>query len=90
MEPLMDDLRESDVSPDTRFYMSWGTRESKGDRAPLRGDRSSPTYHNHKAVKEVLRGYKTAVKQRCQIGGGHCEADWEKLVPGFMEYLWCE
>ena len=24
----------------------------------------------------------------CQVGGGHCEADWEKLVPTFMNYLW--
>ena len=24
----------------------------------------------------------------CQEGGRHCEADWEKQVPGFMEYLW--
>ena len=24
----------------------------------------------------------------CQSQGGHCEADWEKLVPGFMDFLW--
>ena len=24
----------------------------------------------------------------CQAGGGHCEADWEKQVPGFMDFLW--
>ena len=24
----------------------------------------------------------------CQVGGGHCEADWEKLVPTFMDFLW--
>ena len=23
----------------------------------------------------------------CQAGGGHCEADWEKQVPGFMDFL---
>ena len=23
-----------------------------------------------------------------QQGGHHCEADWEKQVPQFMEYLW--
>jgi len=90
MEPLMEDLKNSSVSPNTRFYMSWGSKEARGAHAPLRGDRSSPTYHNHKAVKEVLKGYKTALKQECQVGGGHCEADWEKLVPGFMQFLWCE
>ena len=90
MEPLMEDLEHSDVSRDTRFYMSWGTKESRGHDAPLRGDRSSPAYHNHKAVSKVLKGRKAKVKQECQIGGGHCEADWEKLVPGFMNFLWCE
>ena len=24
----------------------------------------------------------------CQVGGGHCEADWEKQVPMFMDFLW--
>jgi len=24
----------------------------------------------------------------CQIGGHHCEADWEKQIPIFMDYLW--
>ena len=23
-----------------------------------------------------------------QVGGYHCEADWEKQVPVFMPYLW--
>jgi hypothetical protein len=26
----------------------------------------------------------------CQVGGHHCEADWEKLVPTFMNFLWTE
>ena len=26
----------------------------------------------------------------CQVGGGHCEADWEKLVPDFMDFLWMQ
>ena len=33
-----------------------------------------------------LRGVNTRVY--CQQGGRHCEADWEKQVPGFMNYLW--
>lgn len=25
---------------------------------------------------------------RKQMGGHHCEADWERLVPDWMHYLW--
>ena len=31
-----------------------------------------------------------AVNLYCQVGAGHCEADWEKLVPTFMNFLWTE
>ena len=24
----------------------------------------------------------------CQVGGRHCEADWEKQLPLFMPFLW--
>jgi len=89
MEPLKADLAASDVSPDTRIYLSWGTREARKDHHN-RSDRSSPTYHNHKYVSDVLRKKKATVKLHCQVGGGHCEADWEKLVPGFMHFLWLE
>ena len=88
MEPLMADL-ESTLSPDTRIYLSWGTREAKKTNQD-RADRSSQTYYNHKAVSEKLKAKKAAVKLECQVGGGHCEADWEKLVPGFMHFLWME
>lgn len=90
MEPLMADLSDCALSPDTRIYLSWGSREARGAKAPHRGDRSSQTYHNNKAVADVLKKRKTAVKMECQVGGGHCEADWEKLVPGFMDFLWMQ
>jgi predicted alpha/beta superfamily hydrolase len=89
MEPLKWDLSNSAISPDTRIYLSWGTREAKKDHYD-RSDRSSPTYHNHKYVSDVLRKRKATVKLHCQVNGGHCEADWEKLVPSFMHFLWLE
>ena len=39
-------------------------------------------------VAKVLEEQGAAVEVYCQIGGGHCEADWEKLVPEFMDFLW--
>ena len=89
MAPLFSDLYSSSISPDTRIYLSWGTREARKDHHD-RSDRSSQTYHNHKAVSDFLRKQKCTVKLHCQVGGGHCEADWEKLVPGFMHFLWLE
>ena len=84
----MKDLRSSAVSADTRVYLSWGSREAWGAKDPNREDRSSKTYGWHKRVEEVLLSCGAAVKLRCQVGGGHCEADWERLVPEFMDYLW--
>ena len=28
------------------------------------------------------------VKLYCQVEGRHCEADWEKQNPIYMDYLW--
>ena len=89
MEPLLADLRESPLSPDTRIYLSWGTREARVED-PTRDDRSSPTYHNHLAVTALLQERGAYPLRQCQIGGGHCESDWEKLVPTFMDFLWMQ
>ncbi|MDY4582215.1 MAG: alpha/beta hydrolase-fold protein [Candidatus Faecousia sp.] len=87
MGPLMQDLEECAFSPDTRIYLSWGSREA-GVRDPDREDRGSRTYHCNKQIALCAESRGAAVKLRCQVGGGHCEADWEKLVPEFMNFLW--
>ena len=88
MRPLMSDLRKSAISPDTRIYLSWGTREAWGVKDPDREDRSSKTYGWNKRVADHAESLGAAVKLHCQMGAGHCEADWEKLVPTFMDFLW--
>ena len=90
MGPLMTDMRVSEMDPDTRMYLSWGTKEAWGLENPEEEDRSSRTYGWNRRVGDeaALRG--AAVKLHCQVGGGHCEADWEKLVPTFMNFLWTE
>ena len=90
MRPLMSDMRKNKLSPDTRMYLSWGTREAWGCKDPDQEDRSSKTYGWNKKVADAARGSGAEVKMRCQVGGGHCEADWEKLVPEFMNFLWTE
>ena len=90
MRPLMADLKNMTLSPDTRVYLSWGSREAHGIHNPEKEDRTSKTYGWNKKVAEHLKKDGVAVKMRCQVGGGHCEADWEKLVPEFMDYLWMQ
>ena len=90
MRPLMSDLKKNKISPDTRIYLSWGSREAHGIKDPEKDDRSSKTYSWNKKVADHLVSEKAAVKMYCQVGGGHCEADWEKLVPDFMNFLWTE
>ena len=88
MRPLMNTLHGSDISPDTRVYLSWGTREAWGLSDPNREDRSSHTYLWNRQAAQVLEQAGAAVRMRCQVGGGHREADWEKLVPECMDFLW--
>ena len=90
MRPLMSDLRRSSISPDTRVYLSWGSREAHGIKDPEKDDRSSKTYGWNKKIADHLEGRGAAVRMHCQVGGGHCEADWEQLVPVCMNFLWTE
>ncbi|MBQ9148010.1 MAG: alpha/beta hydrolase [Oscillospiraceae bacterium] len=90
MGPVKADMEANPVDPDTRIYLSWGTKEAFGLADPTRDDRSSKTYGWNKWVADRALSDGAAVKLDCQVGGGHCEADWEKLVPTFMNFLWTE
>lgn len=90
MPGLMKDLKNSLIDPDTRIYLSWGTHEAYGLKDPSTEDTTSITYKNHKKVRDYLLRKSADTRMFCQVGGGHCEADWEKLVPDFMNYLWME
>ena len=85
MQPLLRDIRTAHVDPDTRVYLSWG--ENEGGSDPETGFCKFLTNANHRVdnllVKKRARSY-----LYCQKGGGHCEADWEKQIPIFMDYLW--
>lgn len=72
------------------MYLSWGTKEAWGLEDVWNEDRTSKTYKDNLAVANKIKKYGAQVKMRCQVGGGHCEADWEKLVPEFMHFLWME
>ena len=83
---LMRDMNASYIDSDTRAWLSWGTKEAKVPDYEI--DCHSHMYRNNKAAanKFLLRG---AMPQLwCQLEGSHCEADWEKQVPLFMDFLW--
>ncbi|MBQ2954965.1 MAG: alpha/beta hydrolase [Clostridia bacterium] len=89
MDQLMADMRKSEIDPDTRVFLSWGTKEAR-TADPMKEDTSSESYLRNKEAAVFLTGCGARARLFCQVGGGHCEADWEKQVPGFMNFLWTE
>lgn len=87
---VMQDIRGSTLRPDTRFFLSWGTEEAHGLKNRDREDRSSRTYHWNRQIAQALRDKGAAAELYCQVGGRHCEADWEKQLPLMMPWLWQE
>ena len=88
VRPMMKDIRSCPIHPNSRFYLSWGTREAYGLKDPTREDHSSRTYKWNKRAADLLTGRGAQVKLYCQVEGRHCEADWEKQNPIYMDYLW--
>ncbi len=82
------DLKAYPIDADTRVYLSWGTREARGVADPGQEDRSSYTSRRNRSIAARIQAQGAATQIYCQVGGGHCEADWERQVPLFMEFLW--
>ena len=86
---LWHEMNATPMSADTRAYFSWGTQEGYGGVTnPWEEDRSSWLYKANRATanKIIARGGEAALY--CQVGGRHCEADWEKQLGLFMPFLW--
>ena len=88
MRPLMADLKQCPISPDTRVFLSWGTREAWGLEDPTREDTTSKTYTWNRRVRDALAVKGAEARLFCQVEGYHCEASWEAQVPLFMDFLW--
>lgn len=85
---MVKDIVKHRLDADTRVYLSWGTEESGGAQENPLDDWKTQTARNNLAIEALLRQQNVDVLPDCQRYGGHCEADWEKLVPTFMNYLW--
>ena len=74
------EINKAYLNPNTKVYMSWGSQEMGGHLA--KG--SWVNLHiSHMLTERGVNTYPNLV-----VDGRHCEADWEKEVPVFMEYLW--
>ena len=85
------EMNETCLSPDTRAFFSWGTMEGCREiKDPWQEDRNSYLYRTKKAAANKIESQGGAARLYCQVGGHHCEADWEKQIPLFMHFLWQE
>ena len=82
------DVRSCPIDPDTRVYLSWGTREARGVTDHTREDKSSYMSRRNRSIANYLRARGATAQIFCQVGGQHCEADWGKQIQGFMKFLW--
>ena len=86
---LWHDMNNMPINPDTRIYLSWGTMEGYGGiKNSQEEDRSSWLYKTCKATGNKIIAAGGSAKLYCQIGGRHCEEDWEKQLGIFMPFLW--
>lgn len=86
---LWHDMNNTQISPDTRIYLSWGTQEGYGGiKDPTKEDSSSWLYKTCKATGNKVINAGGEAKLYCQVGGRHCEEDWEKQLEIFMPFLW--
>ena len=77
MKPMVENAR---ILPGTRLFMSWGSRENAPEVVEMMG---ACTLETNRILTE--KGAK--VYPYMQVEGRHCEADWEKQLPVFMDWL---
>ena len=88
---LWNEMNRTEMNPDTRIYLSWGTKEGYGKiKDPDAEDRSSWLYKSCRTTANKVIRAGGAAKLYCQVGGRHCEEDWEKQLGIFMPFLWQE
>ena len=90
MPSLRRDIRQSPVDGDTRVYLSWGTEEAGGMCPGPAEDYNTLAAKNNLEIARMIEEKGALTRIVCQRGGGHSEASWEKLVPGFMDFLWLD
>lgn len=88
MEEFRADIAACDISPDTRVYLSWGSEEGGGSKRYPRKDNDDIMNRRNSELAGLLEKKGATTRLYGQPGGRHCEADWEKQVSRFMNFLW--
>lgn len=90
MEDFERDIAAAELDADTRVYLSWGSEEGGGSYLYPRKDNNTIMTTRNGQIAHWLNEKGVMTRVYCQEGGRHCEADWEKQVPAFMDYLWMD
>ena len=88
MSQLDNEFKCCSISPDTRVYLSWGTREVQGVTDHIHEDKNSYISKRNRLLAKRITSKGAVAQVYCQPGGQHCEADWARQVQGFMRFLW--
>lgn len=75
---FLKEVKTRPIDADTRLFMSWGTEEDPREWMTKRITRMDAAVQSAGVSTLLLH----------QQGGHHCEADWERQVPTWMEFLW--
>ncbi|MCF0228135.1 MAG: alpha/beta hydrolase [Parasporobacterium sp.] len=82
------EINEHPVDPDTRVYLSWGTREAKGVNDHEHEDTKSYTSRANRSFARKITAQGAAAKVFCQLGGIHSESSWREQNRIYMDFLW--
>lgn len=81
---VVEEIKGAEICPGTRVFLSWGS-----DECSARGAAARATRRNLE-VNHLLAEKGACTYPYLHYKGRHCEADWEKEIPIFMDYLWKE
>lgn len=85
---LKADIRNAEPDQDTKLWLSFGESEAFARHKGRRILEETKTFRYNTEFREMLENKNVSAKLHIQKKGRHCEADWEKQIPLFMDYLW--
>lgn len=80
---LRHEIASHTLAPDTKVFLSWGAFESNTKKGKAIASACNKSI-NDRLYKKGVQPYLFR-----QEDGGHCEKDWARQVPLFMNWLWC-
>lgn len=85
---LLGDIQNTSLNSDMRVYLSWGEQEGRWQSEEQRDNFDTTLARCNRAIEAVMQDKNVTTMLTMQKDGRHCEADWAKQVPQFMDFLW--